>query len=189
MRRLIVWNLVTLDGHFEGRNPWEIDWHEYAWGDELKQFSIEQSREIGTLLFGRATYQGMAAHWPSAEGEVAAFMNAVPKVVFSNTLEGADWNNTRLVRGSAEDEVAKLKRQEGKDLFIFGSAKLCSTLLAAGLIDEVRLGLTPVVLGGGTPLFKPQPKRLRMQLLEAKILESGCVILCYAPDFTPAPRP
>lgn len=182
MRRLIMWNMVTLDGFFEGLKSWEIDWHEYAWGEELEQLSINQLKSADMLLFGRVTYQGMASHWPSATGEVADFMNSIPKVVFSRTLTEAEWSNTRLVKSNAQDEVASLKQQPGKDLFIFGSAGLSSTLMGNGLIDEYRLGLTPVVLGGGNPLFKPSQERLRLRLLEARPLKSGCVILRYEPQ-------
>jgi len=181
MRRLIVWNLVSLDGFFEGQKSWELDWHEDVWGEELERLSIEQLKTADMLLFGRLTYQGMASHWPSATGEVADMMNNIPKVVFSRTLEKPEWAHTRLVRADAQDEVAKLKQQSGKDLFIFGSADLTSTLMRHDLIDEYRLGLTPVVLGGGNPLFKPGPDRLRMRLLEARPLKSGCVILRYEP--------
>lgn len=176
-----MWNLMTLDGFFEGPAGWDIGWHETAWGRELEQFSIEQAKSIGMLLFGRVTYQGMASYWTTAEGEIADFMNGVSKVVFSNTLDRAEWINSRLVRGKAEDEVAALKRQPGKDLFIFGSANLCSTLMRRGLIDEYRLGLAPVVLGGGNPLFKPSPDRLHLTLLETRPLATGCVILRYTP--------
>lgn len=181
MRKVIMWNMVTLDGFFEGPKSWEIDWHELGWGDELAQFSIDQSKSVGMLLFGRVTYQGMAAYWSSAKGEIADFMNEVPKVVFSRTLSSADWTNTRLVKGNAEEEVGKLKQQPGKDLFIFGSANLSSMLTRDGLIDEYRLGLNPIVLGGGNPLFKPSPERMRLKFLEAKPLKSGVVILRYQP--------
>ncbi len=176
-----MWNLVTLDGFFEGPKSWDIDWHEYVWGEELEQFSIEQSKSIGTLLFGRVTYEGMAAYWTTATGEIADFMNSIPKVVFSRTLERAAWNNTRLVKTNAEEEVAKLKQQPGKDLYIFGSANLSSTLMRHGLIDEYRLALNPLILGGGNPLFKPSPERMRLKLLEAKPLKSGVVLLRYEP--------
>lgn len=181
MRKLIMWNMVTLDGYFEGPKSWEIDWHEYTWGEELEQFSLEQAKSVGMLLFGRVTYEGMAAYWTTAKGETADFMNSVSKVVFSRTLKKADWNNTRLVRGSAEEEVPKLKQQPGKDLYIFGSANLSSTLTRHGLIDEYRLGLNPLVLGGGNPLFKPNEHRQRMKLLEARPLKSGVVLLRYQP--------
>jgi dihydrofolate reductase len=181
MRRLVMWNLVAIDGFFEGPKSWDLDWHEYVWGEELEQLSLEQLKSADMLLFGCVTYQGMASHWPSATGEVADAMNAISKVVFSRTLEKAEWTNTRLVKADAQDEVARLKQQSGKDLFIFGSADLSSTLIRRGLIDEYRLGLTPVVLGSGKPLFKPGPDRLRMNLLEARPLKSGCVILRYEP--------
>jgi len=181
MRRLIMWNMVTLDGFFEGPKVGEIAWHEYVWGEELEQLSTEQLKSADMLLFGRVTYQGMASYWPTATGEVADFMNNIPKVVFSRTLHEAEWSNTRLVKANAREEVATLKQQPGKDLFIFGSADLSATLMGHGLIDEYRLGLTPVVLGGGNPLFKATPQGLRMRLLEARPLRSGCVILRYEP--------
>jgi dihydrofolate reductase len=180
MRKVIVWNMVTLDGFFEGPKPWDIDWHEYVWGKELEQFSLEQLREVGVLLFGRKTYEGMAAYWTKATGPIAGFMNELPKVVFSNTLEKAEWSNTRLVKGSAEDEVARLKRENGKDLFIFGSAELIDSLTKRGLVDEYRIGLNPLVLGGGAPMFKPSDERMRLKLLEARPMQSGVVLLRYA---------
>ena len=179
MGRLIMWNLVTLDGFFEGPKRWDLDWHEYVWGDELERLSLEQLRSAEMLLFGRVTYEGMAGYWASAHGAVADLMNAIPKIVFSRTPGKADWASTRLVRGSAEQEVARLKQLPGKDLFIFGSASLCATLMQRGLIDEYRLALTPVVLGAGSPLFKPSPNKVRMKLVDARPLKSGCVILRY----------
>jgi dihydrofolate reductase len=179
MRKLIMWNLVTLDGFFEGPKSWEIDWHESVWGDELERFSIEQSRAIGALVFGRVTYQGMASFWPSEKGEIADFMNSVPKIVFSRTLQKAEWSNTRLVKGDAKEEIVRLKKEPGKDLFIFGSADLSSTFTREGLIDEYRLCVTPVVLGAGNPLFKTSPDRLKLKLMEARPLKSGGVMLRY----------
>jgi dihydrofolate reductase len=172
--------MVTLDGYFEGPKPWEIDWHEYVWGEELERFSLNQAQEVGTLLFGRKTYEGMAGYWQTATGDVAEFMNSIPKVVFSNTLETAGWSNTRLVKGSAEEEIARLKQEPGKDLFIFGSADLIGSLTEQGLIDEYRIGLNPLVLGGGTPMFKPSEGRMRLKLLEARPMQSGVVLLRYA---------
>jgi dihydrofolate reductase len=180
MRRVIVWNMVTLDGYFEGPKPWEIDWHEYAWGAELERFVLDQSREVGELLFGRRTYEGMAGYWPTATGEVAEFMNRVPKIVFSSTLGTAGWNNSRLVAESASEEVTRLKRKPGKDLFIFGSAELTASLEKRGLVDEYRIGLNPLLLGGGTPMFKPSGERMRLTLLEARPMKSGLVLLRYA---------
>ncbi len=180
MPRLVMWNLLTLDGCFEGTAPWDLGFHEAVWGDELREFSLEQGKEVGTLLFGRATYEGMASHWTSATGPIADFMNEVPKVVFSRTLDAATWRNTRLVRRDAAEEVAELKRGGGKDLFVFGSARLCDSLLRRGLFDEVRLCLAPVVLGSGVPLFKPGSPRQHLTLLEARPVATGGVILRYA---------
>lgn len=180
MRRLIMWNLQTLDGCFEGQAPWDLEFHDTAWGDELQQFSLDQTTEIGAVLYGRATYEGMASHWARATGPIADFMNDIPKVVFSRTLDAASWQNTRLVRRDAADEVAEMKRGEGKDLFVFGSATLCESLLRRGLFDELRICLAPVVLGTGAPLFKPGSPRQNLTLLQARPLATGGVILRYA---------
>ncbi|MGH7480948.1 MAG: dihydrofolate reductase family protein [Longimicrobiales bacterium] len=181
MRKLIMWNLITLDGYFEGPRSWDLEFHEYAWGDELRRFSLEQGREVGALLFGRVTYEGMAAHWTTASGEIADFMNAVPKHVFSRTLESAEWNNTTLVKGDAADTVARLKEQPGKDLFVFGSADLSATLIRHGLFDEYRIGLVPVTLGVGSPLFKRDSQSLRLDLLDSRPLGDRCLLLRYQP--------
>ena len=177
-----MWNLVTLNGFFEGAKSWELDWHDSVWGDELEKYSIEQSKSTGMLLFGRVTYEGMASYWPSQKGEIADFMNTIPKIVFSKTMKKAEWNNTTLVKGNAVEEVAKLKRQSGKNMFVFGSANLSSTLLEHDLFDEIDLALAPVILGRGNPLFKASPDRLKMKLLEARPLKSGGVILRYEPE-------
>ena len=182
MRKVIMWNLVTLDGFFEGAKSWDLGFHDSVWGEELEEYSLEQSKSTDTLLFGRATYEGMASYWPSAKDKIADFMNRVPKVVFSRTMKKADWNNTRLVKGDAEKEVAKLKQQPGKNIFIFGSAKLTASLSRAGLIDEYDICLAPVVLGGGAPLFKTDSSGMKLKLLEARPLKSGGVILRYQPQ-------
>lgn len=180
-RKLVTWNLQSLDGCFEGPALWSLDFHTTVWGDELRQFSLQQAGEIGVLLFGRVTYEGMASHWSRETDEIADFMNSVPKMVFSSTLKEATWSNTTLVRGDAADTVRRLKREPGKDLFIFGSAKLCDSLMRQGLVDEYRLCLAPVVLREGTPLFKPGGEMERMRLLECRPLQTGGVLLRYAP--------
>jgi dihydrofolate reductase len=171
---------MTLDGYFEGRNPWDLDFHEAVWGDELKTFSLEQGEEIGTLLFGRRTYEGMAGHWTTATGAVADMMNSVEKAVATRTLDKATWNNTRLLKGDAAEAVRRLKTEDGKDIFVFGSADLLASLLSGGLVDEYRVCVAPVVLGGGNPLFKPQHQQLKMRLENARSLKTGGVILTYA---------
>ncbi len=174
-----MWNLITLDGYFEGANPWEIDWHRHVVDDEFDALSLKQIRAADTLLFGRVTYEGMAAFWPSQQGEVADLMNGMQKVVFSRTLKGVTWANTRILRGEVRDEVRRLKQQRGKDLLIFGSGGLCSTLMKDRLIDEYRVGVVPIVLGGGTSLFKPEEESTRLKLVESRSLKSGCVYLRY----------
>ena len=181
MRKLVMWNLVTLDGMFEGSQPWDLGFCEYAWGDELARFSLEQAQEVGALLFGRRTYEGMAVHWATAKGEIAEFMNAVPKYVVSRTLARADWANTTLVKDDAATAVAQLKQQEGKDLFVFGSAELSAMLIREALFDEYRLGLVPVTLGEGRPLFKPGSHPLKLHLLEPRQLNERCLLLRYEP--------
>ena len=180
-RRLIMWNLVTLDGFFEGPKKWDLDFHEYVWGDELEQLSLEQLRTADALLFGRVTYEGMAAYWSEAKGPIAELMNAIPKVVFSRTLAAANWNNTRLVREDAAAEVATLRNSPGQNLYVFGSADLSATLIKHDLFDEYRLCIAPVVLGAGTPLFKASAERKRMTVREARRLESGGAILFCEP--------
>jgi dihydrofolate reductase len=181
MSKLIMWNLLTLDGFFEGGKSWDLDFHQYAWGDEMERLSIEQLRSADMLFFGRVTYEGMAAYWQAAEGDIADFMNRLPKVVFSRTLARADWANTKLVKDNILAEVHQLKRQGEGNMFVFGSAGLCASLMEHGLFDEYRLGLVPVVLGHGKPLFAPNLSRLRLKLLEARPMSTGCVILRYEP--------
>ncbi|WP_309083281.1 dihydrofolate reductase family protein [Chelativorans sp.] len=180
MRRLVVWNVMTLDGYFEGKNPWDLGFHETVWGDELQAFSLEQGKEIGTLLFGRRTYEGMADYWTNATGEIAEMMNSIEKAVATRTLDQATWNNTRLLKGEAVEAVTALKAEEGKDVFVFGSADLVASLLKAGLVDEYRICVAPVVLGGGKPLFKPQDQQVKMRLESTRPLTTGGVVLTYA---------
>jgi dihydrofolate reductase len=182
MSRLIMWNLLTLDGYFEGAKSWDLDWHQYVWGDELERLSIEQLRTAGTLLFGRVTYEGMAAYWQTATGEVAGLMNSLPKVVFSRTLERADWPNTKLIKEKVVAEIQQLKHQGHGNIFVFGSAALSATLMEHGLFDEYRLAFAPVLEGYGRPLFAPGLSRLPLRLLEARSLSNGCVILRYEPQ-------
>lgn len=180
MRRLVVWNVMTLDGFFEGRNPWDLGFMQTVWGDELEAFSLAQGREIGTLLFGRRTYEGMASYWTKETGPVADMMNALEKAVATRTLGKAAWNNTRLLKGDAVDEVTGLKAEVGKDIYVFGSADLLASLLSFGLVDEYRLCIAPLVLGEGNPLFKPQEAQIKMRLESACPLKNSGVILTYA---------
>lgn len=184
MRKVFLFNMTTLDGFFKGPNQ-DISWHNVD--EEFNEFAIEQLNEIGTLLFGRVTYQVMASYWPtefaiSNDPAVAGLMNSLPKIVFSRTLDQAEWNNSRLVKENVAEEVLKLKQQSGKDIAIFGSSDLAVTLAKHGLIDEYRIIVNPVFLGSGTSLLKGIKDRLKLKLLKAKTFESGNVLLYYAPE-------
>lgn len=180
MAKLIMWNLMTLDGFVEGPNH-DLSWHFDVWGEELERLSIEQGHNAGALLFGRRTYDLMAGHWPGEKGEVADFMNGLPKFVFSRTITESSWNNTRVFASDIKETVAMLKRDTAKDIYLFGSANLAASLIAHGLIDEFRIGVCPVILGSGTPLFKESTERLKLKLLDAKPYSTGIVVLRYEP--------
>jgi len=179
MRKLIMWNLITIDGCFEGAKNWDLPWHERVWGEELERFSIEQLESADALLFGRVTYEGMAAYWQTAQGKIADYMNSLPKVVCSRTLQTASWNNTTLVNGNMAGEVARLKQQGNGNVFVFGSANLSKTLMNEGLFDEYRLGIAPEIYGNGRLLFSDELKPQKLELLESRPLSNGCVILSY----------
>jgi dihydrofolate reductase len=182
MAKVILWNLVTLDGYFEGPTKWDLAFHGEAWCDELLQLSQEFGRKAGLLVFGRVTYEGMKAHWTSTaeeDGETRRFMNALPKLVGSRSLKTSDWNNTGMTADIA-GEIARRKAEPGKDIYVFGSADLADALLRAGLVDEIMHCVAPVVLGAGTPFFKPDTARLKLALKAARPLSSGAVILHYA---------
>jgi len=179
MRRLIVSNIMSLDGFFESRDK-KLDW--FIVDEEFLAYSRDMLRSVDTIVFGRGTYEHMAAYWPSAPmDEIADAMNTLPKIVFSGTLKKADWNNSRLVKANAAMEIAKLKQQPGKDMVILGSAALASALLNEGLIDEYRVILTPLLIGSGHPLFQEITRRIRFRLQKTKLLSSGVVVLYYEP--------
>ena len=177
MRRVIVSNVASLDGFFESRSK-ELDW--VVTDAEFFEYAKGLLRTVDTLLFGRATYLHMASYWPTAPvDEIAEKMNNLSKIVFSKTLQTVEWNNSRLVASNIEEEVSRLKGQQGKDMVIFGSAMLASSLLQWGLVDEYRVILQPVLLGSGSPLFRDVTERIRMKLISTTTFGSGVVLLCY----------
>jgi dihydrofolate reductase len=188
MRKLIMWNVVTVDGYFEGENKWDLSFHNAIWGPELEKLSHEQLEAADYLIFGRVTYEGMAAYWKNADNEnatTAKLMNSIPKLVFSKTLKKDDpivtgWNNTTLINGNASTEISRLKSQDGKDMYVFGSADLCTTLINDDLIDEYRLGVAPVILGRGTPLFKQGVTSRKLSVVSTQQLSSGGALLKLA---------
>jgi dihydrofolate reductase len=181
MGKLIMWNLVTLDGYFEGPKHWDLDFHHQVWGEDLERFAIKQLESAEGLLFGRITYEGMAAYWKTAEGTVADFMNSLPKLVVSRTLRKPDWNNTGLVSENVADTVREAKQQAKKDLYVFGSANLSETLIEENLFDEYRIGIVPVILGSGNPLFRQGMPLQKLSLIGSDNYPSGCIVLRYAP--------
>jgi dihydrofolate reductase len=180
-----MWNVITLDGYFEGDKNWDLSFHELVWGKELEDFSIEQLKAADMLIFGAATYQGMADYWTQAEGDadegaIATYMNKLPKVVCSRTLETADWNNTTIVK-DATVEIPELKQQGNGDMYVFGSGNLSESLMREALFDEYRICIAPVFLGQGRLLFNQGIPHKKLKLLETRPLATGGTILRYAP--------
>jgi dihydrofolate reductase len=186
MRRLTVFNSVTLDGYFTGPNG-DLGWaHENA-DAEWNAFTAENaSGGGGELLFGRITYEMMASFWPTPAArqsmpEVAAGMNAMPKVVFSRTLDNATWSNTRLIREDPASAVRRMKRESGPDMLIFGSGTIVSQLTQAGLIDEFQIVLNPIVLGAGRTMFEGLTTPLRLKRTKSRAFGNGNMVLSYEP--------
>jgi dihydrofolate reductase len=181
MGKLIMWNIITLDGYFEGEKNWELPFHEIVWGPEMEKFCLDQLNATSYLLFGRITYEGMAAYWKTAEGEkeIANFMNSLPKIVCSRTLDSVDWNNTILVKENVVNEITALKANSDKDIYVFGSANLCETLMGENLFDEYRIGIAPVIAGKGRYLFPKGLPGKNLSLVASQPLATGGVILTY----------
>ena len=172
-----------MDGFFCGPNG-EIDWHNVD--AEFNEYAINNLNNIGTLMFGRVTYDLMASYWPTeaALGDdpiVAEKMNSLPKIVFSKTLDKLDWNNSTLVKTIDVAEIQKMKEAPGKDIAIFGSGILVEQLTELGLIDEYRFIVAPVILGHGRALFTGLKERKNLEFLSSRSFASGNVLSCYAP--------
>lgn len=181
MARIIAWDIISLDGFFEGDEPWDLRHHEYIWGPDLRELSLRIGAEVGLIVFGRKTYQGMALHWPAdtTEPEIARYMNQVPKLVASHTMTTASWQNTE-VTDDIEIELRHRRSSDDRPIYIFGSAALVDSLLGVGLIDELMIGIAPVLLGSGNSLFKKHSIRRELTLLETRRIDGGGVILRYA---------
>lgn len=174
-----MWNIITLDGYFEGDRNWELSFHDTIWGKELEALSIEQLHAADYLVFGRVTYEGMAAYWTNVKGEIADLMNSIPKLVFSKTLNSAEWNNTTLIKENAAAEIIKLKAQGSGDMYVFGSANLSETFVNDDLFEEYRIGIAPVILGSGRLLFKQGIASGNLTLVSVQRLTTGGVVLKY----------
>ena len=176
-----MWNFMTLDGYFEGEKNWDLAFHETVWGPELERLSLEQLHSASYLVFGRVTYEGMAAYWKTEQGEIADLMNSLPKIVCSRTLDSADWNNTILLKEDVANELASLKAKNNKDMYVFGSANLSETLIRENLFDEYRIGIAPVILGKGRYFFANGLPGKKLSLISTQPLLTGGVVLTYKP--------
>ena len=184
MRKLIVFNQVSLDGYFVDEHG-DMSWaHRGNTDAEWQAFVTGNANSGGLLLFGRITYELMASYWPTPMAlqqnpQVAERMNNLPKVVFSKTMNKAAWNNTRLVKGDLVTEIRNMKEESGVDMVIMGSGSIVAQLAPAGLIDEYQLVLIPIVLGSGRTLFKGIKEPLPLQLINSRVFGNGNVVLRY----------
>ncbi len=197
MRKIIVSNIMTLDGYYEGPGKNVLD--VFAFGEnypEDENFSIynaERLRAADTLLLGRTSYDGFKSYWPRVadnpderpvEREISRLNNAIKKVVISDTLTEKDtvpWQDTTRIikRADAHAQITNLKKQAGKDILMFGSRTLWNDLLAHDLVDELHIMVGPLVLGGGTPLFEGQPPVALMRMGTPIWKDSGLTLLKY----------
>ena len=180
MRKVAAVELVSLDGVMEAPEEWAFAYS----NDEMEEVNTSGMAASDTLLLGRMTYEQMAAYWPNQAGGEAMvdYINGVPKFVVSQTLEvPLGWSNSTLIKGNVAEEIAELKRQPGKDITIIGSAALVRSLLQGGLLDELRLMVHPVVLGGGKHLFEDGGDRRSLELVESKTFSTGVLYLTYRP--------
>jgi dihydrofolate reductase len=178
VRKLFLQLLVSADGYFDGPNR-ELDW--FVVDSEFFAYVETMLDSIDGILLGRNTYEGFAAYWPTSTQPEAARMNALPKFVFSTTLDKPTWSNTTVIADDAPTVVSGMKDEPGKDLSILGSAKLASTLAAHGLIDEYRFFVCPVILGRGRRFLDGLPHRLGLTLRQTRVSESGVLANFYEP--------
>ena len=184
MRTLASFIITPLDGFYEGPNG-EFDWP--IVDEEFNDFAVRQLDEADTLGFGRATYEHMAAYWPTEQAKandsaITSRMNDKEKLVFSTTLTEASWSGTTVVGGEAAEHVPTVKAAAGKELLVIGSAHLTASLAQAGVVDELRIMVCPIVLGQGRSLFEGLKKRVPLTLLDVRRFDSGNLLLTYRPS-------
>jgi dihydrofolate reductase len=185
MRKLTVFNSVTLDGYFCGANG-DISWAHSNDDAEWNAFTAENAKGDAVLVFGRKTYDMMKSYWPTPEArknnpEVAEGMNKLPKIVFSRTLDEASWNNTRLIKEDPAAGMRKLKQESGADMVIMGSGSIVSQLARAGLIDEYQIVLVPVVLGQGRTMFESVKEKIPLKRTKTRPFRNGSIVSSYEP--------
>lgn len=184
MGRIVVTEFVSLDGVMEDPGGAEGFEHggwsfEISRGDEGDRFKLDETMASDALLLGRRTYEGFAAAWPSREGEFADKFNSMAKYVVSSTLEQPTWNNTTVLRGDLEEEVARVRAAHDQDVVVHGSAMLVQGLLDRDLVDELRLMVFPVVLGQGKRLFGDTTDKKPLRLADSRMVGDGVAILTY----------
>jgi dihydrofolate reductase len=177
MRKLRAWLYVTLDGVVEGPENWVMP------DDEMFEDQTADYAASDALLLGRRTYEVFAASWPQRGSDVpnADWMNNTQKYVASTTLDSPEWQNTRVLEGDVSEAVSRLKQEDGETITLNGSATLLRALLKAGLVDELRLLLHPVVLGSGHRLFDDGEDLGALKLAECRAYDNGVVSLSYRP--------
>lgn len=186
MRRLTVFNHVSLDGYFVDANG-SMRWAKVADDSEWNEFVSENAKGGGTLLFGRVTYDLMNSYWPTPMAHehmpaVAERMNSAPKVVFSRTMENATWNNTTLVKGDIAEQIRKMKKESGEGMVIMGSGSIIAQLAPEGVIDEYQVVVNPIVLGAGRTMFEGVKNLMGLKQKTARVFKNGNVYLCYEPE-------
>ena len=189
MRKITVFNYITLDGFFAGPMG-EIDWFKsIKKDDEFDKETHEQARMGGTVLYGRKTYEMMKSYWPTPEArkndpKMAKVVNNGEKIVFSRNLrsveEGPNWKNITLLNEITKENITEIKKRKGKDITIIGSGSLVRELTELGLIDEYQLMLVPIVIGMGKSFFS-NVKQMDLKLKEARSYGNGIVRLRYLP--------
>jgi dihydrofolate reductase len=185
-RRLILHMSMSLDG-FVARGDGVIDWLGGAagsvpdHGDQRHRMNLELLGQIDTIVLGRGAYEDTFRGWSGSENPMARFMNTLPKVVFSQSLPGVEWSNARLTRRPLAEEIPDLKRQEGRDIVVFGGARIAHSLIRERLLDECRLTVQPVALGEGLPLLHGLPEPQRFELVSSTVYADGCVTQVLRP--------
>jgi dihydrofolate reductase len=187
MRKIVVFNLISLDGFFAGEDG-NIDWHNVD--GEFNEFAVAHTADFGTIIFGRTTYQLFEEFWPKVVGnkefspedqKIAAHIQMMDKIVFSKTLKEVTWENTKLFHDIDPEEVRKWKKEEGKPMAIFGSGTIVQEFTNLGLIDEYRLMVNPLILGRGKPMFADIKEMKKLQLINTRTFGNGNVLLTYEP--------
>lgn len=177
--RKIFWQInVTLDGYMEGPDHGLEHTAEIA-DKDFERYASEMLRSIDAFIIGRKTYEMFAGYWPQQTGADADILNGLPKYVASRTLKSVEWNNASLIPGDLFAGINKLKREDGRDIAIFGSSLLATALIELGLVDELRIFVTPFLLGRGTSAFKPASQTRKLKVVGSEKWESGVLALTY----------